>query len=126
MSEVCFVYGSNLKGLHGAGAASFAHQHYGAVMGQGVGRHGMSYGIPTKDRELKVLPLSVIRQHVEYFVGYVKAHADELFYVTAVGCGLAGYSAAEIAPMFVGTVGLDNVSLPVEFLEILDGKKSAA
>lgn len=95
-----FVFGSNLSGIHGAGAARQAHKNFGAIWGKGFGIQGQSYGIPTKDEQIETLPLSIIKVHVDYF----KLFADENmllnFDVTRIGCGLAGYTDVEIAPMF--------------------------
>ena len=95
-----FVFGSNLAGRHGKGAALYAKNHYGAVQGVGHGRTGQSYAIPTKDENLKVLPLSTIRAYCSVFVEYARAHPELTFYITPVGTGLAGYSKAEISPFF--------------------------
>lgn len=95
-----FVFGSNLAGRHGAGAALFALKNSGAIYGQGVGRQGDSYAIPTKDADLKSLPLDVIKKHVTQFLIYAREHDALTFNVSRVGCGLAGYKDWEIAPMF--------------------------
>lgn len=95
-----FVFGSNLAGRHGKGAARTAHQFYGAVYGQGEGMQGSSYAIPTKDERLCPLPLEQIQQHVFKFITFAKHHPKATFKVTRVGCGLAGYSDEEIAPFF--------------------------
>lgn len=95
-----FVFGSNLAGRHGAGAALCALQEHGAAYGVGVGRQGNSYAIPTKDEELRTLPLVKIAPHVGRFLRYAYARPEERFQVTRVGCGLAGYTDADIAPMF--------------------------
>lgn len=108
-----FVFGSNLAGRHGAGSARHAYVHHGAVMGQGLGRQGLSYAIPTKDARLRVLELAVIAGYVREFVRYAREHADCTFNVVAIGCGLAGYQPCEIAPLFVDPP--DNVKLPPEF-----------
>jgi hypothetical protein len=97
-----FVFGSNLAGRHGKGAALFARQNHGAQMGTGIGRTGNSYAIPTKDTSLHTLPLRVIRQFVEEFLEYARKNPSLEFEVTRIGCGLAGYRNAEIAPMFIG------------------------
>lgn len=118
MKEV-FVFGSNLAGLHGAGSALEAQQKHGAKTGLGVGISGNSYAIPTKDSHLEVLPLEVIKLHVEQFLSFAE-FIDELnqlwleenddnsdespyetkFNVVPIGCGLAGYKFEQIAPMF--------------------------
>jgi hypothetical protein len=117
MSDPIFVFGSNLAGRHGKGAALFAVMQRGAVPGQGVGRMGNSYGIPTKDEALKPLPLEVIAEFASRFVDYARQHPDDVFELTPIGCGLAGYTPAQIAPMFRGTP--DNVLMPWPFTEVL-------
>lgn len=99
MSKI-FVFGSNLAGIHGAGAALFAVTHYKAVYGVGIGPQGNSYAIPTKDNNIKTLPLSAIQLHVTDFLEYARCRSDVEFQVTRIGCGLAGYSNKDIAPMF--------------------------
>ncbi len=105
-----FVFGSNEAGRHGAGAAKFAVEHHGAIYGQGVGLQGDSYGIPTKDRGMRTLPLCVILPYVREFVGYARGRPDLYFNVTRIGCGLAGYTDQEIAPLFFDAP--DNCHLP--------------
>jgi hypothetical protein len=96
-----FVFGSNLSGIHGAGAAKIARDQFGAKWGYGIGMMGMSWAIPTKDIKIYTLPLKQIYDYVLTFVNYTQ-HTDINFFVTRVGCGLAGYSDSEIAPMFKG------------------------
>jgi hypothetical protein len=115
MSDPVFVFGSNLAGRHGKGAALWALQHRGAVYGVGEGRMGNSYAIPTKDGSLRTLALDEIRRHVRNFLVYAETHQNEEFQLTPIGCGLAGYSPADIAPMFVDAPA--NVKRPVEFLD---------
>lgn len=112
-----FVFGSNLAGRHGKGAALWARQHRGAIYGQGVGRQGDADGIPTKDRSLKVLPLPVIQPYVAEFLDYARQHPDIAFELTPIGCGLAGYRPEEIAPMFANAPA--NVQLPEAFSTVL-------
>ncbi len=107
---VIFVFGSNLAGRHGAGAALFALRHRGAIRGHGVGMQGDSYAIPTKDSKLATLPLHEIAPYVEEFIEYAATHPALAFEVTRVGCGLAGYTDENIAPLFKGAP--DNCSLP--------------
>ncbi|HEY3813676.1 MAG TPA: hypothetical protein VGL66_10650 [Caulobacteraceae bacterium] len=114
-----FVFGSNLAGRHGKGAAQFALKHRGAVYGQGEGLQGCSYGIPTKDARIKTLPLEDIAVHVERFLAFARTHPDFHFQVTPIGCGLAGYSPDQIAPMFASAP--DNCALPPEFTTVIDG-----
>ena len=105
-----FVFGSNLAGRHGAGAARTAAMHYGAKRGQGVGLQGQSYAIPTKDKNLNPLPLTIIFTYVRQFVNFAENHPELTFYVTRIGCGLAGYKDSDISPMFRGAP--TNCSLP--------------
>lgn len=112
-----FVFGSNLAGRHGKGAALFAKQKHGAIYGVGVGRQGNAYAIPTKDRHLRTLSLDTIETYVDEFIEYAKKNPTEQFQVTAIGCGLAGYSPSDIAPMFYDAP--QNCELPLEFVEVL-------
>lgn len=105
-----FVFGSNLAGRHGKGAALFARQNYGAIYGKGVGLQGMSYAIPTKDDKLKPLPLSSIYNYVKSFLEFARENSNLHFEVTKIGCGLAGYNEKDIAPLFVGAP--ENCHLP--------------
>lgn len=96
-----FVFGSNLAGIHGAGAARYAHRNKRALWGLGQGFHGESYAIPTKDQQLKALPLDRIQGFVERFIQHAMQHPNREYMVTRIGCGLAGYADKDIAPMFV-------------------------
>jgi hypothetical protein len=95
-----FVFGSNVAGRHGMGAAKTAVESHGARYGQGVGLHGNSYAIPTKDRELMTLPVEAIEGYVKAFIEFAVKYPELTFNVTAIGCGLAGYTAEDIAPLF--------------------------
>lgn len=95
-----FVFGSNLAGIHGAGAAKYALEHEGALWGFGRGHHGNSYAIPTKDFNIQSLTLDHIQSYVDQFIYYAKTHSSLTFKVTRIGCGLAGYKDEDIAPMF--------------------------
>lgn len=106
-----FVFGSNLAGRHGAGAARVAFQQYGAILGQGQGLQGQSYAIPTKDAALKSLPLEMVYFNVQQFLGFAQARPHLRFFVTRVGCGLAGNADADIAPFFSSYL-TGNLSLP--------------
>lgn len=97
-----FVFGSNLAGRHGAGAALNAKAFWGAINGQGQGPQGNSYAIPTKDENLQSLPLQEVGKWVGTFLDFVYDNPDVTFLVTPVGCGLAGYTEDEIRPMFTG------------------------
>lgn len=100
MTQPVFVFGSNLAGRHGKGAALYARQHHGAIYGHPVGPQGNSYAIPTKDERLCTLPLDIVQHHVRVFLFYASQNPTTQFQVTRIGCGLAGYTDAEIAPMF--------------------------
>ena len=95
-----FVFGSNMAGRHGAGAAAFARKHHGAIYGKGVGLQGQSYAIPTKDERLRTLPLETIQLYVDAFLDFAACRQDLTFCVTPIGCGLAGYKRSQIEPMF--------------------------
>lgn len=110
-----FVFGSNTAGRHGKGAARQALIHFGAKYGVGVGRTGQCYAIPTKDDALRVLPPIAIGIQVREFLRYAKEHPELEFLVTQIGCGLAGYSPSDIAPLFFRDQIPDNVSLPACF-----------
>lgn len=112
-----FVFGSNLAGRHGRGAAKLATTRFGAWPGQGTGLSGQSYAIATKDRKLRVLPLVRIARQVMRFLVFAEGHPHLTFLVTQIGCGLAGYKPRDIAPMFL--VVPPNVRLPQSFLEVL-------
>ena len=108
--EPVFVFGSNLAGRHGKGAALFARHNRGAVYGVGRGPTGNAYALPTKDANLATLSLDEIQGHVNDFLDYARAHPELTFEVTKIGCGLAGYSESDISPMFAGAPG--NCMLP--------------
>lgn len=99
-TQLIFVFGSNLAGRHGKGAALYARKRYGAEHGFYCGRTGDSYAIPTKDRQLKSLSLTEVSKYISYFIVYAKEHPELEFEVTKVGCGLAGNKESDIAPMF--------------------------
>lgn len=112
-----FVFGSNLAGRHGAGAAKLAYQKFGAIYGQATGLQGNSFAIPTKDQILKPLDLKSIKFYVDDFLIFTQVYPEKEFWVTAIGCGLAGNSHSEIAPMFKKSG--ENISLPDCFLGFL-------
>lgn len=115
MPREIFVFGSNLAGIHGAGSALEAAKNHGAVYGNGVGIQGTSYAIPTKGKFFNVLTLDAIKNYVDGFIGYANSHPNDTFKVVAIGCGLAGYTPAEIGPMFNKAPA--NCILPIEFRE---------
>lgn len=109
-----FVFGSNLQGYHAGGAAHIAEQRFGAVWGQGVGPQGQSYAIPTMQGQV-----DTIRPYVDQFTAYAAQHPEQRFLVTRIGCGIAGFAPADIAPLFQQAAALTNVTLPADFWEEL-------
>lgn len=109
-----FVFGSNLAGRHGGGAAYAAYKKFGAVWGQGVGLFGQSYAIPTMQGGV-----DTIRPYVDEFIQFAKARPELTFYVTRIGCGIAGFRDADIAPLFAAALALPNVILPRTFVDHL-------
>ena len=109
-----FVFGSNLAGFHGGGAARVAHQRFGAVWGQGVGLQGQSYAIPTMQGGVET-----IRPYVDEFIVFARQHPELTFLVTRIGCGIAGFTEEDIAPLFKEALGTDNIILPATFLDVL-------
>ena len=112
-----FVFGSNLAGHHGGGAALLAWRKWGAVWGQGVGLPGQTYGIPTMHGGPEA-----IRPYVDEFVDFARRHPELTFLVTEVGCGIAGFTPAQIAPLFADAVGVENIHLPQRFWDVLKAK----
>jgi hypothetical protein len=100
MKNNIFVFGSNLAGRHGKGAALTAFRTHGAIYGQGYGMQGNSFAIPTKDEDLHTLPINKIEKYVNNFIKYATLNPDLMFQVTRIGCGLAGYEDEDIAPLF--------------------------
>ena len=110
-----FVFGSNLAGMHGGGAARIARLHFGAIMGQGIGLQGQSYAIPTMQGGV-----DTIRPYVDDFIAFAKQHPDQHFLVTPIGCGIAGFEAEDIAPLFEEAKEIKNISLPESFWEVIE------
>lgn len=110
-----FVFGSNLEGQHGGGAALLAYRKWGAVWGQGVGLQGQTYGIPTMHGGVET-----IRPYVDEFIAFAKAHPEYTFLVTEIGCGIAGFKPEEIAPLFRDAISVGNICLPERFWQILN------
>lgn len=123
MREI-FVFGSNLAGIHGAGAALHAKQKHGAIYGQGIGLQGNAYAIPTKDHKIKTLPLPEIEKHIAEFIKFASQETELIFNVTRVGCGLAGYQDSDIAPFFKNAAALTNVQLPDEWRDFYEETKN--
>lgn len=96
-----FVFGSNQAGRHGAGAALAARNKHGAVYGRGSGPQGRSYAIPTKGFDMEPLPIGHVKMYIDEFIVYAGAHPELIFQVTRVGCGLAGFTDKQIAPLFL-------------------------
>ncbi|MFG6390927.1 MAG: hypothetical protein K1V76_01265 [Candidatus Amulumruptor sp.] len=115
-----FVFGSNLEGMHYGGAARVAHERFGAVMGQGVGIQGQSYAIPTMQGGV-----DTIRPYVDDFLDLAYEWDQNTFLVTRIGCGIAGFSDEEIAPLFDRALDLYNVVLPKSFVDILVRRRKA-
>lgn len=111
-----FVFGSNLAGYHGGGAARIARENFGAVWGQGIGLQGQSYAIPTMQGGVET-----IKPYVDEFIDFARTHAQYTFLVTRIACGIAGFRPCEIAPLFAGAMDVNNVILPEDFVEVLQG-----
>jgi len=111
-----FVFGSNLAGMHGGGAAWIAYERFGAIMGQGVGLQGQSYAIPTMQGGVET-----IKPYVDEFIEFASKHPEYKFLVTKIGCGIAGFRVEEIAPLFAEAIDMDNVILPEDFVEVMRG-----
>ena len=112
-----FVFGSNLMGQHGGGAALYAMRHFGAIWGQGVGLQGQSYGIPTMQGGVET-----IVPYVEEFIAFAATRLDLTFLVTRIGCGIAGFRDEEIAPLFKEALEAENIVLPESFVTLLLSK----
>lgn len=109
-----FVFGSNLAGMHGGGAARTARLRFGAILGNGDGPQGKSYAIPTMQGGTET-----IKPYVDKFIAYAKEHPGQTFLVTPIGCGIAGFSPEDIAPLFKGAGTVENIHLPKSFWEII-------
>ncbi len=109
-----FVFGSNLEGIHAGGAARVAYERFGAVMGQGSGPQGQSYAIPTMQGGVET-----IKPYVDEFIRLAREWDQNTFYVTRIGCGIAGFTDEEIAPLFDEAYDLYNVRLPESFARII-------
>lgn len=107
-----FVFGSNLAGAHVGGAARLANQKFGAKWGQGVGLQGNSYAIPTMQGSIET-----IKTYVDEFIEFAKDNPELTFYVTRIGCGIAGFTEKEIGPLFKKALDIDNIRLPKDFVD---------
>ena len=112
-SNEIFVFGSNAGGFHGGGAAAHAMHNFGAIWGQGEGLQGQSYAIPTMEG------FEDMKKAIERFIAFADQHSELRFLVTRIGCGIAGYSAKEVAPLFKKCIPLENVALPSDFWDVL-------
>ena len=112
-----FVFGSNLAGRHGSGAARLAYNRFGAIWGIGVGLQGHSYAIPTMHGGVEA-----IKPYVDQFIDFACMHPQYTFLVTKIGCGIAGFTEYEIAPLFAGAITLENVILPKEFVDVIQSR----
>lgn len=112
-----FVFGSNLTGMHGGGAAAIAHRCFGAVWGKGVGLYGQSYAIPTMQGGVKT-----VKPYVDEFIEFAKNHPELRFLVTKIGCGIAGFREEQIAPLFAEAIDVKNIILPHDFVEIIKNR----
>ena len=111
-----FVFGSNLGGMHGGGAARAAYNRFGAVWGQGFGLQGQSYAIPTMQGGVET-----IKPYVDEFIEFAQAHPELKFLVTRIGCGIAGFRDEQIAPLFAAAIDQNNIILPREFVDAIQG-----
>ena len=109
-----FVFGSNLAGAHGGGAARLAYNRFGAIWGQGVGLQGQCYAIPTMHGGV-----DAIKPYVNEFILFAKQHSEYKFLVTRIGCGIAAFTPDEIAPLFKDAIDVENVILPEDFVRVL-------
>ena len=109
-----FVFGSNLQGYHGGGAARLAMNQWGAVWGQGTGLQGQTYAIPTMQGGI-----GTIRPYIDQFIKFAQNDPERTFLVTEIGCGIAGFRPADIAPLFKYAINIPNIWLPQRFWEIL-------
>jgi hypothetical protein len=115
-----FVFGSNLSGRHGAGAARKARE-WGAIWGQGFGRQGRTYAIPTKDASIRyTLTLVEIQEYANKFIQYAREHPALVFLLTDVGCGLAELRAEDVAPLFRDALTVPNIRIHHKFMAVLN------
>ncbi len=115
-----FVFGSNLRGFHGAGAALYALKNFRAILGIGIGLQGESYALPTKGVKSHTLNINIIKIFIDNFIqDYAKKFPELIFLVTPIGCGLAGYTPEDIAPLFKDAIEVENIHLPESFWKIL-------
>lgn len=116
-----FVFGSNLDGAHGGGAARIAYNRFGAIWGQGVGLQGQCYAIPTMQGGVET-----IKPYVDEFIEFARQHQEYKFLVTRIGCGIAGFKDEDIAPLFKDALEVENIILPHEFVKHLNKKDNTS
>lgn len=123
-ADEIFVFGSNESGIHGSGAAKLALQ-FGARYGQGFGTSGSTFALPTKDWEIETLPLYIIDNYVQRFLSFARTERVKgfKFLITQIGCGLAGYTPRDVAPLFEDAIDYKNVYLPQSFIDIITSDK---
>ncbi len=114
-----FVFGSNLAGAHAGGAARVARNKFGAIWGQGIGLQGQSYAIPTMQGGVET-----IKPYVDEFIDFATSHPELTFYVTRIGCGIAGFKDTDIAPLFAHAIAIENIILPQEFVRIIEASSA--
>lgn len=112
-----FVFGSNLAGSHGGGAARLAYNRFGAIWGQGVGLQGQSYAIPTMQGGVET-----IKPYVDEFIRFARENERLKFFVTRIGCGIAGFRDEEIAPLFKDAMDIENILLPRKFVKCIQAE----
>ena len=112
-----FVFGSNLQGYHGGGAARLAMNKWGAIWGQGIGLQGQTYAIPTMQGGVET-----IRPQVDQFIKVAQNDPEHIYLVTEIGCGIAGFQPEEIAPLFAKAVNVTNIWLPRNFWKVIQAK----
>ena len=117
-----FVFGSNENGNHAGGAARVAVEKFGAVMGQAEGMQGQSYAIPTLDKEMKQVSEEALREYIERFRKYADEHKELTFYMTKIGCGIAGFDVEYMAKVMKSFDFSFNVVMPKEFYKIITYK----
>lgn len=119
-NNIRVLVGTNESGLHGGGIARYAEENWGLQYKVGFGPSGLCFGLPTKDWKIKTLPLNIINNYVERYINWCQV-TDYQHFVTKIGCGLAGYTIPEIAPMFKSCIEYENMWLPQDFLDFYKG-----